>query len=236
MPDKLIPCNHKKRHFVTSFIFAALFSSAVTVLFWLIIFQYITAPTFLSYTNLADSYIFSNPKVINDPLMLHNIGKLVRNGTIVSVKDLWSFESAFYQTIITVLIFLNALLGTVAFFIIRSSSIEKAKEESRIAASEEVDTHLKSQIFSTNIGRVINRKIKVIKNDVGFDSEALWLATERITAVEEENRSLIQTIKDLTESNQSLQSQINLISEHISNQDTDDNEGLELELRPVGGN
>ena len=236
MPDKLIPCNHKKRHFVTSFIFAALFSSAVTLVFWLIIFQYITAPTFLSFTNLADSFVLSNPKAIDDPKTLQKVGELVKNGTIISIKDLWAFESAFYQTIITVLIFLNALLGTVAFFIIRSSSVEKAREESRKSASEEVDSHLKSQVFATKISRAINRKVQVIKNDVDFDSNTIRLSADRINILEEKNIDFKNAIKDLVEENQGLKEQISIISEHISNQDTDDNEGLELELRPERGN
>jgi hypothetical protein len=232
--DKLIPCNHKKRHFLTSFIFAALFSSAVTLFFWLTILQYISAPKFLSFINLADSYVLSNAKSINDPMTLHNIGELVRDGVIISVKDLWSFESTFYQTIITVLIFLNALLGTVAFFIIRSSSVEQAKEESRKSASEEVATHLKSLAFFTKIDEVINGKVQFIKNDLDFESNTIILSADRINILEEENHKSKQLIKDLVETSQQLKSQISIISEHISKHDMDDNEGLNLEIRPVG--
>jgi hypothetical protein len=233
---KLIPCNHKKRHFVTSFIIAALFGSVVTLFFWLIIFQYISAPSFLTYTNLVDSYILSNPKAAADPLISNKIGELVRNGTIMSIKDLWSFESSFYQTIITVLIFINALLGSVAFFVIRSSSIEQARVESRKAAADEVNIHIKSQTFSTKVVRLIKLKVEAIKNDVDYDSNTINLSADRIEILEESNKKLNDLIKGLVESNHSLKSQIGIISEHISKQDMDDNEGLTLKLSPDGDN
>lgn len=232
--QKVIPCNHKRRHFITSFLCATFFASIVTVFFWLIIFQYITSPSFLAYTGLANNYVLTKPESITDPLMLHNIGELVRNGSIMSIKDLWSFESSFYQTIITVLIFLNALLGSVAFFVIRSSSIEHAKIESRKASADEVNSHIKSQLFLNTLSKLMNRKFKSIKDDVGFSSEDIWEAKNRITIVEQKNSELNQVIKSLTDKNEQLQTQINIISEHVSNLDDEDREGFELKISPKG--
>ncbi|MBE0762492.1 transmembrane HD family hydrolase, partial [Escherichia coli] len=51
--------------------------------------------------------MLKKPDVISDPKTLQNIGKMVTDGTLLSLDDFWSFQSNLYQTIITVLIALN---------------------------------------------------------------------------------------------------------------------------------
>ncbi|WP_290705320.1 hypothetical protein [Amphritea sp.] len=103
-------------------------TSVFTLLFWLILFQYLSAPTFLEYTGLSESYILKDPAYVNGPWVNFAIREMLESGTLISLDDLWSFQSSFYQTLITFLIAINGLIGILAFFVIKGASAEKAEE------------------------------------------------------------------------------------------------------------
>ncbi len=216
----IISCEHNKKHFTYSAIFASVFASIVTLFFWLVMFQAITAPSFTEYTNIADSYVLENPEKIIDPMVLHNIGELVRDGTIISLDDLWVFQSSFYQTIITVLIFINAFLGSAAFFIVRSSSNEKARHEGGKMAVEEVGRHMASSAFSNEVKSVVNDKISGIQFDLNEQLSTFTSAINRIESVEDTNHELKSAALKLTEENMKLRDDIAIISKYISSNNT----------------
>lgn len=128
-------CHHSKWITFLSIVFCTL----VTSFFWLFIFYLILRPSFYSYIGFADNFVLKKPDVISDPKTLQNIGKMVTDGTLLSLDDFWSFQSNLYQTIITVLIALNGIVAAFSFLIIKNSSTAKAKEEARDIAVVEVN-------------------------------------------------------------------------------------------------
>ena len=93
-----------KRKVLFIVVCTALMTSIFTVmgLWWAL--QSFSAPTLLKYTGYAESFILKNPNAEVDLFTLHTLGQLVMDGTLMSLDDLWSFQSSFYQTIISVLI------------------------------------------------------------------------------------------------------------------------------------
>ena len=59
------------------------------------------------------------------------VGRMIREKTLISVDTLWSLQVSFYQTLISVLIALNAVIVGGAFVVIRSSSKAEVVKESK---------------------------------------------------------------------------------------------------------
>ena len=59
------------------------------------------------------------------------IGRMIREKSLISVDALWSLQVSFYQTMISVLIALNAVIVGGAFVVIRSSSKAEVVKESK---------------------------------------------------------------------------------------------------------
>lgn len=138
-----------------------LFSSLATIVIWLLIFQFSLCVDFSTYLGIHNEYFLQNPKAEMSATTLQKIGELVSNRTLLSLDDLWSFQGSFYQTIITVLIALNAILGAFAFFMIKQSSNAKAREEAIV----EVKRYIGSKNFYKEVEELTNRKVESIVND-----------------------------------------------------------------------
>ena len=136
-------CHHSKWITVLSNAFCRL----VTRFFCLVIFYLVLRPSFYSYIGFADNFVLKKPDIISDPQILQSIGKMVTDGTLLSLDDFWSFQSNLYQTIITVLIALNGIVAAFSFLIIKNSSTAKAKEEARDIAVIEVNQYVESSKF-----------------------------------------------------------------------------------------
>ncbi|EGR0393547.1 phosphohydrolase [Vibrio vulnificus] len=163
--------------------------------------------TMLSYFGYANSVALANSGNINDPFTSHIVGELVKSGTLISLKDVWSFQTGFYQTIITFLIAINGLIAAVSVVYIKNSSEEKAEETTkRYMLSDSFKL-----IFNAKIKEEANAKLKVVQADFieKTDKAAYYIST--VQQLEDENRSLRQQIK--------------IISERVAQLDTADSEG-----------
>ncbi|MCV5639873.1 hypothetical protein OFN49_33835, partial [Escherichia coli] len=82
-----------------------------------------------------------------DSAQSEHLLELISNGTILSLDNLWTMQTGLYQTIITVLIAINAILCALSFVLIRNSTNSVAREEARKETITEVSIHLSSAEF-----------------------------------------------------------------------------------------
>jgi gas vesicle protein len=204
---KALSCYHSRNITILSI----LFSSAVTISVWIFVMLVIFRPGFFSYFGFASKYFLKNPSAINNNGDYEKIVDLVSNGTILSLDDLWNFQTGFYQTIIAVLIGINAILGALSFFIIRNSSGAVAREE----ASKEVHTHLKSKIFDKSIKRVIYKKFEAHQ----IDLDEQFSTMESIAS---EFNKLIIELENIKKENEKIKGEILIITNAVSSRDTDE--------------
>ena len=180
------------------------------------LFVFLPSPSLLSYIGYADSVALANADSMKDPFTSYVVGELVKSGTLISLKDVWSFQTDFYQTIITFLIAINGLIAALSVIYIKSTSEEKAEEISK--------KHMRSQAFDL-----------LVKEKVGQESESTFRQAQRDfeTSANKVNGSLDRL--DLLESeNQTLRQQLKIISERVADLDTSDSEGKEIRLTKKG--
>jgi len=211
---KPILCHHSKWITFLSIAFCTL----VTSFFWLFIFYLVLRPSFYSYIGFADNFVLKKPDIISDPKILQNIGKMVTDGTLLSLDDFWSFQSNLYQTIITVLIALNGIVAAFSFFIIKNSSTAKAKEEARDIAVVEVNQYVESSKFEKEIKRILYEKIEPVQ----FDLLAQISSIDEIKLSQQEHN---QSFEKLEQELDGLKRNLKLIAESISLKDTSDEDG-----------
>ena len=171
-----IRCGHSRTSIVLSVIGASLFTVAV----WIFIF-------FL---------IFTNPLKNPDSAQSEHLLELISNGTILSLDNLWTMQTGLYQTIITVLIAINAILCALSFVLIRNSTNSVAREEARKETITEVSIHLSSAEFNKRLKKIVKDKIK----DADFDIGDIMQSIEYLS----------NSIEDLQKQNQLLQAQVDI--------------------------
>tara|TARA_R110001606_G_scaffold281346_1_gene430008 strand:- start:2824 stop:3285 length:462 start_codon:yes stop_codon:yes gene_type:complete len=147
------------------------------------------------------------------------VGQLVKNGTLISIKDIWSFQTNFYQTIITFLIAINAIIAAISVIYIKSTSEEKAEETTK--------KYMNSKAFNHELNeRIIAEaelQLTVVKTDFSdtaaiFEksSESVSEALNRLELLEKENKTLHQ--------------QLRIISERVAELDTTETESKNNQL------
>lgn len=198
---------------------AILLSAATTFFVGVLLIQCLSSPTFLKYTNLADAVVLNYPDKVQDPHTLYTIGQLVTNGTLMSLDDLWSFQSSFYQTIITFLIAINGIIGALAFVFIKSSSNDKAQE----AAIAHSKTYIASADFKERVGNAVDDRISGVQYDFQNATDELWKAKQMI---EEKN----DEIERLAREQQELRRHVSIISKTLATFDRDEEQGGDLEI------
>ncbi|MFL4577071.1 hypothetical protein, partial [Escherichia coli] len=187
------------------------------------IFYLVLRPSFYSYIGFADNFVLKKPDIISDPKILQNIGKMVTDGTLLSLDDFWSFQSNLYQTIITVLIALNGIVAAFSFLIIKNSSTAKAKEEARDIAVVEVNQYVESSKFEKEIKRILYEKIEPVQ----FDLLAQISSIDEIKLSQQEHN---QSFEKLEQELDGLKRNLKLIAESISLKDTSDEDGSDFIL------
>ncbi|MFD1098119.1 hypothetical protein [Shewanella litorisediminis] len=154
---------------------------------------------------LLDSSELSSVHVLTETDSLDNdqlraIGLLAADRKILSIQDLWNFERSFYQVLISVLIALNAFVGTFAFLLVRSSSnaaaIDTAKKESSRVAQETVDIYISSERFRT----ALEKSAESALNDSGYQTDYVFLS---------------KTLEELAEQHDAIEKRFNRDSEDI---------------------
>ncbi|UOE84270.1 hypothetical protein [Vibrio splendidus] len=206
-------------------------TSGITAVFTLLLFwcalQFFSAPTILQYTGYAESFVLTEPEQFQDPDALDSLGELVRDGTLLSLDELWGFQSSFYQTIITVLIAINGLLAAFAFIFIKNSSHDKAIE----AAVEHAQEHLTGREFDSLINDKVEVQMAGIRSDYDETASSLDNMLEQFSCVVptvEGNQSEIEILNTKLEE---LQRHIGVMIHQISMLDQADEVGNDLEIR-----
>lgn len=218
---------HAKSVTFATMFFCCLF----TILFLIFFFHLILGPTFYKYIGMADSYIIKKPESIKDPLMLHNIGEMISTGTILSLDDFWSFQSNLYQVLITLLIAINGIIAAFSFFIIKTSSINKAREEAKSEAVNEMKKYIESTAFNVFLIDVVNKKSEQVmapKVKAMHDDLSTLISSAQEILVRLESDELI--VKKLKNDNQEFSRVLKVIAQELSMRDKADSEGSGIVL------
>jgi len=166
-----------------------------------------------------------------DALTLHNIGELVSNGTLLSLDDLWSFQGTFYQTIITVLIALNAILGGFAFFMVKQSSNAKAREEAIL----EVKNYIESKSFDREVKDITNTKVELTVNQkigaLQLDLTSQIEIVSNLISDMEEVRKREELVKMLEGECAEMKRHISILAQALSQRDVSESDGSSLTLK-----
>ncbi|ANS43746.1 hypothetical protein [Serratia inhibens] len=198
-------------------LYAAFFSSAVTILVWLFVMLCLLKPAVMAKFGFVSKYFLTNPKLITEDNQSELV-TLISNGTVLSLNDLWTFQTGLYQTIIALLIGVNAILATLSFFMIRNSTSSVAREE----AIKEVKVHVNSHIFNKKVKRAIHKKFSASELDFLFlttQMEELLANSEELKNAKVESESMANKLKDEINS---LKAQLEIIISNISSNDREE--------------
>ncbi|GFM61637.1 hypothetical protein PSCICG_27970 [Pseudomonas cichorii] len=113
-----------------------------------------------------------------DPYEQLVIARMVKEKALISVDSLWSMQVSFYQTMISVLIALNAAIVGGAFVIIRSSSKAEVVKESKA----HFDEYCKAGEFTKIIEKRAKKEIVKINATYGDILDSLSDHEARINA------------------------------------------------------
>ena len=120
------------------------------------------------------------------------IERMIREKTLISVDTLWSLQVSFYQTMVSILIALNAAIVGGAFVIIRSSSKAEVVKESKAHFDEFSSTGGLAKIVERKAKKELN-KLNAIYGDV-FDglSEQGAIVSDHETRIKVSEDAIIQ--------------------------------------------
>lgn len=189
-------------------------TSLVTACFCLLTiwgaFQFFSAPSLLKYTGYAESFLLKDPQAFTDRHDLYELGEMVKTGTLLSVDDVWSLQSSFYSTIITVLIATNGLLAVFAFIFVKASSHDKAIEAA--------ETYTQNYISGVEFTKKVDTKLKYIRAD--YESSLDYM----FDTIDEK---LVPQQRDINE----LRNYVAILTKRLAEMDDSDEEGNDLEIR-----
>ncbi|MGI2142754.1 hypothetical protein [Shewanella sp. AC91-MNA-CIBAN-0169] len=201
-----------------------LVTSLITACFCLLAvwgaFQFFSVPSILKYTGFAESFLLKDPQAFTNRENLYALGEMVKAGTLLSVDDIWSFQSSFYQTIITVLIAVNGILAVFAFIFVKASSDDKA-----IEAAEK---YTKDYIASSEFSDKVNAKLDGIRNDFDFSVTEIEDITNVVEPMVYDHDDDIQSLKRETKE---LRRYVGILTQHLAEMDVSDEEGSDLVIR-----
>ncbi|MCG7491764.1 phosphohydrolase [Vibrio sp. Of14-4] len=203
--------------------FVSLIACSLFCIVLLALLVCLPSPSLLSYLGYADSVALANADNINDPFTSYIIGELVKSGTLISLKDVWSFQTGFYQTIITVLIAINGLIAAISVIYIKSTSEEKAEEITKKYMHSDTFNHL----LHAKVENEAESRLRVVQSDLNATAGDF----ERSLGTVDEALERLQLLE--TE-NQSLRQQIKVISERVAQLDISESEGKESLLVKKG--
>ncbi|WP_265435550.1 hypothetical protein [Aeromonas media] len=203
--------NSSKRNIIL----VSLITASTLIIAWLVFFHFITTPSLLKYIGLGNSFALVNPSSEFDPMTSHMVGELTRQGTIVSLDDIWSYQSNLYQTIITFLIAINGLLAALAIFYIKTSSNEKAIEA--------VHDYINGTDFDALVNKRVKKKLSPIR-------EAYEEDTQRVDDLFGLGSRVQDDCNRLSEEYITMKEQLSFISEKIALMDKTDDDGKDLHL------
>lgn len=196
-----------KKHLIIGFISSFL----GTIFIWTFFLSFIFGPDYFIENSFPHKYVINSTDAIdNNARCLGEIGHLVSKGVIVDAKEIWEFQGDYYSALITILIAVLGLLGAVAFFYIKTISLDKVQEFADIAAKEAT----KQTIRSFDFVQEISTKIE--------DTIAPYVAK---ISEEKADSSVIDT--HLSE----IYKRLEAIETAIASMDKADSEGSDLEIK-----
>ncbi|HDL7646292.1 TPA: hypothetical protein PXO92_002929 [Yersinia enterocolitica] len=212
--------------------------SVATALTWLIVLHFILQSDFYKNIFFAKDYVLKKPDQQFDPLMMHNIGEMVANGTLLSVDDFWSFQSSIYQTIITFLIALNGIIAAFSFLIIKTSSNAKARAEAREEAVAEIQKYLDSSTFIDQVKRVVRNKVdanlsemvRTFQFDLDSKTDVIADQIDAIAQLRNELKLDADTIDRINKEHEDFGRYITILSKNASFADREEEDGANLVL------
>lgn len=199
------------------------FISIVTCLVFCIVLLALLAilptPSLLSYLGYVDSLALTDPDNIDDPFTSYMVGQLVKDGTLINLKDIWSFQTGFYQTIVAFLLGINGLIAAISVIYIKNTSEEKAEETTK--------KYMNSNSFMHELNEKViveaKLQLEVVQTDflnTAKDLEDSYLevagALDRLELLEKENSTLRQ--------------QLRIISGRVAELDTTETENKDNQL------
>ncbi|MFQ1654457.1 MULTISPECIES: hypothetical protein [Aeromonas] len=196
-------------------ILTSLITASTLIIAWLVMFHFIATPSFLKYIGIGNVFSLVNPNSEFDPMTSHMVGELAKQGTIVSLDDIWSYQSNLYQTIITFLIAINGLLAALAIFYIKTSSNEKAIEA--------VHKYINGIEFDALVNKRVKKKLSPIRDAYEEDTQRVDDLLGLGSRVQDENIRLSEEFIKIKE-------QLTFISDKIAKMDKADDDGKELHL------
>lgn len=199
--------------------FVSVITCSIFCITMLALLIYLPSPSLLSYLGYADSVALANAKNINDPFTSHIIGELVKNGTLINLKDVWSFQTGFYQTIITFLIAINGLIAAISVIYIKSTSEEKAEEITKKHMHSDAFNH----ILNVKVKHEAEIQLHVVQSDFSTAAETFERSAKTVDEA-------LERLKFLETENQTLYQQLKVISERIAVLDTSETEGKDNRL------
>lgn len=187
-------------------------TSLVILIGILSIIVFIPTSSLLSFFGYTDKLAIADPSMLSEPHASYLVGKLVRDGALVSLKDVWSFQTGFYQTIITFLIAINALIAAVAVIYIKSNSEEKAEEITK--------RYMDSELFDLQLSNKVERKTEDFFGEAQKD---FYKSVEDIG-------DALTTLDMLSQDNISIRQQLRVIANKVASLDNTDSEGSDSRL------
>ncbi|ESE40036.1 HD superfamily hydrolase [Shewanella decolorationis S12] len=164
-----------------------------------------------------------NADNINDPYISYIIGDLVKSGTLISLKDVWSFQTGFYQTIITILVAINGLIAAISVIYIKSTSEEKAEEITKKYMSGDLFNHSLNQKVEAQAAL----QLRVVQSDYSATAETFEKSAQMVDGA-------LERLAFLEAENQTLRQQLKVIAERVAKLDATEAEGKDYRLVKKG--
>lgn len=142
-------------------ILTSLLTAVAMLLVLIFLIHMVSTPSLLKYTGLADSFLLKDPSAVLEPYSTYALGHLIKENAVLRLDDFWSFQSGFYQTLITVLIATNGILAALAFIFIKTSSHDKAIE----SAVAHTHNFLNGYEFSDKVKKSVSAKMEGLQSD-----------------------------------------------------------------------
>lgn len=185
----------------------------------LALLAFLPIPSLLSYIGYADSIALANPDNIDEPFISYMVGQLVKNGTLISLNDVWSFQTSFYQTIITFLIAINGLIAAISVVYIKNASEEKVEETTKRYMNGDAFNHA----LNRKVMAEAENRLDEARND--FNSTA-----DDLKASYDNFQHNIGRLEMLEAENITLRQQLRIISERVAALDISETESKDNRL------
>lgn len=205
-------------------------ASLVTVFVILLLVHILGFPFLMKYSPISELFTLTgvgNTKVSDDPFLKYSVEELVREGVIISIKDIWGFQSQFYQAIISFLIAINGVLAVFAFVFIKNTSHDKAIE----AAKEHARNYMAGTEFSSMVDNVAMRHAQDKLNQAQDDYTS---STKELYQLLDAQVYYTNSLEILEADFRELKRHIKIVSERVSWIDRVDDDGSNLEISKDG--